>query len=206
MISLQVHNFTKKFNRHTIFSDLSFEHTGGILGISGANGSGKSTLMKCMAYLLRPNSGTIIWKQDEEVMNQKLVKAHLGYAAPYINLYAELSVEENLRFLVEAGGKSAQEDRLSVLLEKVQIPHLSDQLFGSLSTGQQQRVKLAAALVREPEILMLDEPGSNLDEKGHALVSEIVKEAAETGTLVFLASNDPNEIAMCDTVLNVSDE
>ena len=206
MISLQVHNFTKKFNRHTIFSDLSFEHTGGILGISGANGSGKSTLMKCMAYLLRPNSGTIIWKQDEEVMNQKLVKAHLGYAAPYINLYAELSVEENLRFLVEAGGKSAQEDRLSVLLEKVQIPHLSDQLFGSLSTGQQQRVKLAAALVREPEILMLDEPGSNLDEKGHALVSEIVKEAAETGTLVFLASNDPNEIAMCDTVLNVSEE
>lgn len=206
MISLQVHNFTKKFNRHTIFSDLSFEHTGGILGISGANGSGKSTLMKCMAYLLRPNSGTIIWKQDEEVMNQKLVKAHLGYAAPYINLYAELSVEENLRFLVEAGGKSAKEDRLSVLLEKVQIPHLSDQLFGSLSTGQQQRVKLAAALVREPEILMLDEPGSNLDEKGHALVSEIVKVAAETGTLVFLASNDPNEIAMCDTVLNVSEE
>jgi ABC-type protease/lipase transport system fused ATPase/permease subunit len=53
---------------------------------------------------------------------------------------------------------------------------------------------------------MLDEPGSNLDEKGHALVSEIVKVAAETGTLVFLASNDPNEIALCDTVLNVSEE
>ncbi|MCP9290646.1 MULTISPECIES: heme ABC exporter ATP-binding protein CcmA [Gracilimonas] len=206
MISLQVQNLSKKYNRHTIFSDLSFEHTGGILGISGANGSGKSTLMKCLAYLLRPNSGTIIWKQDEESMNQKQVKAKLGYAAPYINLYAELSVEENLRFLVEAGGKSAHEDRLSALLEKVQIPHLSDQLFGSLSTGQQQRVKLAAALVRKPEILMLDEPGSNLDEKGHALVSEIVKEAAEAGTLVFLASNDPNEIALCDTVLNVSEE
>ncbi len=205
MTSLQVQNLTKKFNRHTIFSDLSFEHTGGILGISGANGSGKSTLMKCLAHLLRPNSGTITWKQHGEVINQKQVKAHLGYAAPYINLYAELSVEENLRFLVEAGGRAAEKNQLSALLEKVQIPHLSDQLFGSLSTGQQQRAKLAASLVREPQILMLDEPGSNLDEKGHTLVSEIVKEAAETGTLVFLASNDPNEISLCDTVLNVSE-
>ncbi|WP_290966252.1 ABC transporter ATP-binding protein [Gracilimonas sp.] len=206
MISLQVQNLTKKFNRHTIFSDLNFEHTGGILGISGANGSGKSTLVKCLSYLLRPNSGTIIWKQNDEVMDQKQVKAQMGYAAPYINLYAELSVEENLRFLIEAGGRVGRGDRLSALLEKVQIPHLSDQLFGSLSTGQQQRIKLAAALVRKPKILMLDEPGSNLDEKGHTLVSEIVIEAAEAGTLVFLASNDPNEIALCDTVLNVSDE
>ncbi|MBO6585757.1 MAG: ABC transporter ATP-binding protein [Gracilimonas sp.] len=189
-----------------MFSDLNFEHTGGILGISGANGSGKSTLVKCLSYLLRPNSGTIIWKQNDEVMDQKQVKAQMGYAAPYINLYAELSVEENLRFLIEAGGRVGRGDRLSALLEKVQIPHLSDQLFGSLSTGQQQRIKLAAALVRKPKILMLDEPGSNLDEKGHTLVSEIVIEAAEAGTLVFLASNDPNEIALCDTVLNVSDE
>ncbi|MGN8226276.1 ABC transporter ATP-binding protein [Gracilimonas sp. BCB1] len=206
MISLQVDKLTKKFNRHTIFSDLSFEHKGGVLGIAGANGSGKSTLVKCLSYLLRPNSGTIIWKQNDEVMDQKQVKAHMGYAAPYINLYSELSVEENLRFLVEAGGRTAQGGQLSALLEKVQIPHLCDQLYGSLSTGQQQRAKLAASLVREPQILMLDEPGSNLDEKGHTLVSEIVKEAAEAGTLVFLASNDPDEISLCDTVLNVSEE
>ncbi|WP_421773979.1 ABC transporter ATP-binding protein [Gracilimonas sp.] len=205
MISLQVDKLTKKFNRHIIFSGLCFEHAGGVLGISGANGSGKSTLMKCLAYLLRPNSGTLTWKQGEQVMDQKQVKAHMGYAAPYINLYSELSVEENLRFLVEAGGRAAQGDRLSALLEKVQILDLRDQLYGSLSTGQQQRAKLAASLVREPQILMLDEPGSNLDEKGHTLVSEIVKEAAKAGTLVFLASNDPDEISLCNTVLNVGE-
>jgi ABC-type multidrug transport system ATPase subunit len=203
MISLQAEQLAKKFNAHSIFSDLSFSHSEGILGISGANGSGKSTLLKCLSYLLRPNSGGIIWKKDEQSMNQKEVKAHIGYAAPYINLYAELSVFENLKFLVEAGGVSAKTDELIDLLERVQVPHLKDQLFGSLSTGQQQRAKLAASLVRNSKILMLDEPGSNLDEKGHTLVSKIVKEASDSGTLVFLASNDPAEISLCDSVIEL---
>jgi ABC-type multidrug transport system ATPase subunit len=203
MISLQVEQLTKKFNTHTIFSDLSFSHAEGILGISGANGSGKSTLMKCLAYLMRPKSGSIIWRKDEQCMNQKEVKALIGYAAPYINLYAELSVLENLKFLVEVGGLSSDKESLNHLLEKVQIPHLKEQLFGSLSTGQQQRAKLAAALVRDPDILMLDEPGSNLDEKGHTLVSQIVKEASQAKKMIILASNDPSEIALCDEVLKV---
>lgn len=204
MISLQVKDLTKKFNQHLIFEDLSFEHTQGVLGISGSNGSGKSTLLKCLAFLLRPNSGSLNWKKDGEPLNQKNLKAELGYAAPYIQLYTELSVLENLRFLIEAGGTKADEDYLEELISQVQIPHLADQLFGSLSTGQQQRVKLAAAMVRQPSVLMLDEPGSNLDEKGHALVSSIVKEAASSGALVILASNDPNEITLCDHVIELS--
>ena len=201
MISLHVHDLTKKFNRHTIFSALSFEHKKGVLGISGVNGSGKSTLLKSLAFLIRPNSGSIVWKEDGQEMNQEQLKANTGFAAPYINLYSELSVIENLRFLIEAGGVSANENTLVALLERVQIPHLKDQLFGSLSTGQQQRAKLASALVRDPGVLMLDEPGSNLDEKGHELVTQIVKHASETNQLVFLASNDPNEIALCDQIL-----
>jgi ABC-type multidrug transport system ATPase subunit len=203
MISLQVDDLTKKFNRHTIFSSLSFEHENGILGISGANGSGKSTLMKCLAFLLRPTSGSILWKEDEHLMNQKELKAKIGFTAPYINLYAELSVTENLRFLIEAGGNTAHENDLTELLERIQITHLKDQLYGSLSTGQQQRAKLASALVRDPQVLMLDEPGSNLDEKGHELVTRIVREASEAGKLIFIASNDPTEIALCNEVIEM---
>jgi ABC-type multidrug transport system ATPase subunit len=203
MISLQVNELTKKFNRHTIFSMLSFEHERGVLGISGANGSGKSTLLKSLAFLIRPNSGSIVWKEDGHEIDQEQLKANTGFAAPYINLYSELSVIENLRFLIEAGGVPASESALLALLERVQIPHLKDQLFGSLSTGQQQRAKLASALVRDPKVLMLDEPGSNLDEKGHELVSRIVKEASEANKLVFLASNDPGEIALCDNILSI---
>lgn len=205
MISLKAKNLRKKFNTKTVFEGLSFEHHTGVLGISGSNGSGKSTLLKCLAYLLRPHSGSVVWKNDEHLMNQKEVKSHIGYAAPYINLYAELSVAENLIFLMEAGGAQAKTEEIHTLLERAQIPHLRDQLFGSLSTGQQQRAKLAAALVRNPKILMLDEPGSNLDEKGHELVSSIVHSEAEKGTLIFLASNDPNEIDLCDEVIDMVD-
>ncbi|SMO72715.1 ABC transporter ATP-binding protein [Gracilimonas mengyeensis] len=204
MITVSAQDVTKKFNQHLIFSEMSFQHSRGILGISGANGSGKSTLMKCLAGLLRPNSGSIEWQDDGKQLSSSEVKAAIGYAAPYINLYAELSVIENLRFLLEAGGHPAKESKLIQLLERVQIPELRDQLFGSLSTGQQQRTKLAAALVRSPRVLMLDEPGSNLDEKGVALVKSIVQESAESGTMVILASNDEREIALCDEVLELS--
>lgn len=203
MISVQVNNLTKKYNQHTIFSELNFEHEKGVLGISGENGSGKSTLMKCLVYLLRPNAGSISWENGQKLMDQKQVKAKVGYLAPYINLYSELSVLENLRFLIEAGGIKADEDQLSGLLGKMEIIHLKDQLFGKLSTGQQQRAKLAAALVRDPQILLLDEPGSNLDKKGHELVTRIVREASEAEKLVFIASNDPAEIALCDEVVEL---
>jgi ABC-type multidrug transport system ATPase subunit len=203
MFSLQAQNLTKKFNRHVVFENLSFEHQKGILGIAGANGSGKSTLLQCLAFLKRPNQGSVLWQNDGTPVNQQQLKSNLGFAAPYINLYAELSVWENLFFLIEAGGKSVDENHLHQLLEEVQIPHLKDQLFGSLSTGQQQRTKLAAALVRDPEVLMLDEPGSNLDKKGQELVTSIVQTEAKKGTLILLASNNPEEIELCDGVVNM---
>lgn len=203
MISVKATDLTKKFNNKIIFQGLSFEHRNGVFGIAGDNGSGKSTLLKCLAYLLRPNSGKVEWKKSEKLLSQKEMKSQLGYAAPYINLYAELTVAENLQFLKEARGNISSEEDLSNLLRRCQILHLKDQLFGSLSTGQQQRAKLAAALVNDPHILMLDEPGSNLDKDGHALVSSIIENEVSKGTLVIIASNDPDEISLCHHVLTV---
>jgi ABC-type multidrug transport system ATPase subunit len=205
MISLRVDNITKKYNRHIIFDKLSFEHENGILGISGPNGSGKSTLLKCLAFLVRPNSGSVIWQINGEDLSQDALKAHIGFAAPYINLYSELSVSENLYFLMEARGEKADPDKIEELITQFQILDFKDKLYGNLSTGQQQRVKLASALIRDPKILMLDEPGSNLDEKGRELVSSIIQEASDAGKMIFLASNDPNEIALCDVVLNLDE-
>lgn len=203
MISVKATDLTKKFNNKIIFQGLSFEHRNGVFGIAGDNGSGKSTLLKCLAYLLRPNSGKVEWKKSEKLLSQKEMKSQLGYAAPYINLYAELTVAENLQFLKEARGNISSEKDLFNLLRRCQILHLKDQLFGSLSTGQQQRAKLAAALVNDPDILMLDEPGSNLDKDGHALVSSIIENEVSKGTLVIIASNDPDEISLCHHVLTV---
>lgn len=204
MLKLQAEHLSKKFNQKTVFRDLSFELNNGILGISGSNGSGKSTLMKCLAGLLKPSGGQITWSQHDEVLDTQEVKPYLGYAAPYINLYSELNIEENLRFLLEVNRIPVFESNLKQLLESVQIASIRKQKFGSLSTGQKQRVKLAAALVRDPQVLMLDEPGSNLDAKGHKLVEHLVGEALSKKKLVIIASNDPAEIELCDQVIHLT--
>lgn len=203
MISLQVQNLGKKYGVKPVLKGLSFEYNSGILGISGINGSGKSTLMKCLSYLLRPSSGSVIWKDGDHELHQNEVKAILGYAAPYINLYSELSVTENLNFLMEVGGNNPSEGYLDKILDFVQLAGKKNERYGSLSTGQQQRLKLAATLIRNSKILMLDEPGSNLDQKGHALVSEMVADAKKAGKKIIIASNNPDEINLCDQVVEL---
>lgn len=204
MLSLEVHQLTKTYNRRSVLTNLSFRHSEGILGISGANGSGKSTLIKCLAHLLRPNKGTIIWKDDSKLLSKEDVKPLISFAAPYINLYSELTAFENLEFIQEVSGEQKNTGAINQILEFVQMSEYGTQLFKQLSTGQQQRIKLASALVRNSKILFLDEPGSNLDEKGHELVKKIVYQQKEKGILVVLASNDPQEISLCDHVVKLT--
>lgn len=205
MISLSVSNLTKKYNRKTVLDNIQFDHSSGVLGISGSNGSGKSTLMKCLAGLLRPNSGKFIWKMNGDLLSQTEFKNYIGFAAPYISLYEELTVIENLRFLSEVSQKNLDEAELQELLSKTETNLLKEKLYKSLSTGQQQRVKLASSLIRNPKILFWDEPGSNLDSDGHELVKTLLAEQKEKGALIFLASNDPDEIALCDKKIVLSD-
>jgi len=204
MISLKVDELTKMYNRKPVLHELSFEHTTGVLGIAGANGSGKSTLLKCLAYLVRPNSGSISWEKEGERFGKVSARTSMGYAAPYLNLYDDLTLLENLEFLGEVSRCRHHEDFYPELLARVQMLDFQHRLFKSLSTGQQQRVKLAAALVRNPEILLLDEPGSNLDSKGHHLVQQIVEERVKADKLVIIATNDPNELELCDNIVELS--
>lgn len=204
MIFLKVQQLTKKYNRNIVFDAISFTHQQGILGISGSNGSGKSTLLKCLAYLVRPNSGSVEWFNDNAAISKEEIKSTIGYAAPYINLYDEMTVLENLKFIGELSYSNPDGSFYDELLTQSEMSSFKDRVFKSLSTGQQQRVKLASSLVRKPKILFWDEPGSNLDEKGHKLVARIVDQQKKKGTLVILASNDPDEIALCDSVIKLS--
>ena len=115
-----------------------------------------------------------------------------------------MTVLENLSFLAEVSLQDVDGHFYQELLSRTDIESLSGKLYKSLSTGQQQRVKLASSLIRNPDVLFWDEPGSNLDTDGHALVKKIVDEQKEKGTLILLASNDPNEIGLCDEVVNLA--
>ncbi|HKK45705.1 MAG TPA: ABC transporter ATP-binding protein [Balneolaceae bacterium] len=203
MISLQVLQLEKSFGNKTIFSDVSFDHQGQSLGIAGANGSGKSTFLKCLAYLLRPNKGHLEWWRDGEPMNKTVFKNKLGYAAPYINLYDELSCKENLAFLAKVRHEKKYEAEIDYWINKVALKEVADQPFGKLSTGQQQRLRLASALFHQPDILMLDEPGSNLDEAGIHIVAEIADSFKKPDKLLIIASNDREELNLCDQIFSI---
>lgn len=204
--SLHIKNLSKHFGSRDILHNISFSFEKGSLGIAGPNGSGKSTLLKCLAGLLSPNSGDLSWYQNEQLMDDGALKENLGYAAPYINLYDELSCRENLEFLLKLRGSNTITQTATAALKRTVVGELAEQPFGTLSTGQRQRMRLAAALVHDPDVLFLDEPGANLDEKGRKMIERLVAEFREAGKLVIIASNNTEELDLCDRVFSVEKE
>lgn len=184
-----------------VLEGVSFTHERGALGIAGPNGSGKSTLLKCLAGLVKPTSGSVQWTQDQDDIE---LRQHLGYAAPYIQYYPELTCRENLHFLARMRRLDFSADIPNKLLDEVHLAGRADQAYGSLSTGQQQRFRLAALLLYRPRIIMLDEPGSNLDAEGRAMVQQLVERFVNENRLVLLASNQAEELAWCDRTLSVN--
>lgn len=206
MITLDVIKLKKSFGRHNVFSDVSFHYSGASLAIAGSNGSGKSTFLRCLGHLMRPTSGNFEWTQDGDVLEREEIRKSIGYSAPYINLYDELSCRENLHFLSKMRHLSMNADFIDLWIHKVELAHVADQPFGTLSTGQKQRLRLASALFHDPKILLLDEPGSNLDEAGRALVNSIAESYQSPERLLMIASNNPEELALCEKVYSIEEE
>lgn len=204
MVSVQLENLTRQYGPKTVFNDLNirFEHV--VCGIRGANGSGKSTLLKCMAGLLHPTKGQVIWFLSGKELSDEDFRLQSGVAAPYISLYPQLSVAENINFIRNLRAKSSlkQANELHVNLS---LPTIWEKKYSDLSTGQQQRARLAASVAHDPSILLLDEPSSNLDEAGHELVHQMIKARQQAGLFTIIASNDPREWAWCEYMLNLDE-
>lgn len=205
MIKLTVTSLNKQFGRKKVLRDLNFSCKSTVLGISGSNGSGKSTLLKCISRLMKPSSGNIEWTKNGTFIKPDHLKTNLGFVAPYVQYYEELTVMENLQFITDLKNKSEFNSPQS-LLERFGIPGLSNSLYGELSTGQQQRVKLAGALIYKPDILILDEPGSNLDESGRDDIKKMVTEYSDKEKLLVLASNQQYELDLCDEIVKLTQD
>lgn len=202
MIELKADNLEKRFGQKTVFSNLTIERGTPVLGIAGINGSGKSTLLKCLAGLLKPSSGSVHWAIDGEEIKRLNLKNRLGFAAPYIQLYEELTIRENLEFIRNVRSLHLK-NSISELLGLFGAKQLLELHFGELSTGQQQRIKLAAAIIHDPDILLLDEPGSNLDEAGKEIILSLVERYKDTGRMVVIASNQQDELALCNEIIKL---
>jgi ABC-type multidrug transport system ATPase subunit len=203
MLKVQVNNLSKTFGQKKIFTNVTFNISDGITGIAGPNGSGKTTLLKCLSLLLRPTSGSVIWYRDEQKLSPTDLKKSMGYAAPYLNHYSELTCFENLNFICQLRHIKNADAIIQSLLDRIGLHSKMDEQFGNLSSGQQQRIKLAAAILYKPDILFLDEPGTNLDRKGHDFIKTIVQEWNTEKRLLILATNDPQELNLCDEIIHI---
>jgi len=199
--SIHSENLSKLFGRRLIFRNINFNwEEKGIFGISGPNGSGKSTLVKIIAGLIAPSSGRIIHKNSgEEIIPEKLHN-HIGFVSPYLVLYEEFSARENLKIFAKIRGISLNEERINNYFKKFLLDTRKDDLVKTYSSGMKQRLKFVFALMHFPEVLIFDEPTSNLDEEGKKVVYDIISEEGKT-LIVIIASNEAKDLELCNDVL-----
>lgn len=191
----------RSFGPRKVFGPLSFATTPGkVLGVAGANGSGKTTLVKTLVGLIRPSAGSV-WLEDGTGAKTAVRDASrlLGWCAPDLALYGELTPAENLEFFARVSGRPIPREDAERRIAEVGLDPKRLRTIHTrfLSTGQRQRVKLAYSVLGSPAVLFLDEPGSNLDEAGHRAVETIVTAQRARGSVV-LATNDPVELALAD--------
>ena len=164
--------------------------TGESLAVVGPNGSGKSTLVRMIAGLLRPDSGTISHSFGSEVVKRETWHRHIGLVSPELALYEELSGFENLDFGNRVGGWGKTSKEYASVLEEVGLGGRGKDLVSTYSSGMKQRLKYAAAFLKDPALLLLDEPTANLDEDG---VARVWASLARRQLALIIATNEPQE-------------
>ncbi len=201
---LSVEGLAKRYGRRALFRGLDFElGPGDSLAVTGRNGAGKSTLLQIVAGVRAPTAGTVrLWLRGEEV-EPDVRPLRTGFVAPYLNLYDAFSARENLDFLARARRLADAEARITAVLDRVGLGGRGDDLVRTYSSGMKQRVRLAAALLAGPSLLLLDEPTSNLDAPGRAVVETAAHAHCEAGGILLVATNVDHEAALCAQSIEV---
>lgn len=204
---LEAKGISKYFNRGAfIFKniDLSIENNSAI-ALTGYNGSGKSTFLKIIAGVLKPSKGAISLTINGDKIQNTEIYRHISLVAPYLNVYEEFTSFEILEIMANIRGIDYKKDKSKALLEQLNIIRAANQPINTYSSGMKQRLKFALALQNNPEILFLDEPGTNLDNDGLEIVKEFIVNHVNSGGAAIIASNDKRETDFCNFELRIND-
>lgn len=206
-VFLKTVDLEKSFLNKVIFRNVNLDlKSGDSLAVTGRNGSGKSTLLKVIANLIKPNRGEVLVGCDSGVVPAEKVHNCFGMIAPYLNLYDELTALENLEFFYDLKCSyrpaSDKKEHLKYLLNRINLFSRRNDEIKNFSSGMKQRIKLAFAIINNPEILLMDEPRTNLDSEGIDLVYKIADEHKENGILI-LATNESEDTKLCSDVISI---
>ena len=188
---LTINNLTKKYGYITAVKNLTFNiEKGNIYGILGPNGSGKSTTLGVVLNVVNKTSGNFSWYGGKLSTHQALKKVGAIIERP--NFYPYMTAHQNLKLVCKI--KGVDNDRIDEKLKIVDLLDRRNHMFKTFSLGMKQRLAIASALLNNPEILILDEPTNGLDPQGIHQVREIIKEIANNGTTILLASHLLDEV------------
>ncbi len=198
-ISLQ--NVGKRYNRDWIFRHLNFEFSPATsYAITGANGSGKSTLLQVIAGATLHSEGKLFYHKTGDGIVEHPYR-HIAIAAPYLELIEEFTAKELLEF--HAGFKTLTAP-IPLILQSVNLEKAADKQIRYFSSGMKQRLKLAQAFFSESEILLLDEPTTNLDSEGVNLYQALVQNQVYN-RMLLVSSNVPQEYEFCKEIIRMED-
>jgi heme exporter protein A len=170
----------------------------GAIAITGVNGSGKSTLLRIVAGLLRPSGGTLAFAHRGRALAPLARRGVIGFASPELAFYPEFTCAENLRFAASAHGLADPDGAVAAALGALGLASRRHDRVGALSSGMQQRLRLAFAVLHRPPVLLLDEPGAHLDDDGRRTMEAFVAAHVRAGGLALIATNEEREWRLAD--------
>ena len=202
-MSIQLTSLTKKYNTQIAVNAISFTvNKGEILGFLGPNGAGKSTTMKMLTGFVKPSEGEVFVNGVNVVQNPIEAQKKIGYLPENNPLYLDMYVKEYLQF--HATMHSIENNRIEEVIEKVGLTPEAHKLIKQLSKGYRQRVGLAAAILHNPDVLVLDEPTTGLDPNQLVEIRELIKELGRD-KIVLLSTHIMQEVeAMCNRVVIIN--
>jgi ABC-2 type transport system ATP-binding protein len=197
-VAIDVKGLTKRYGERTVVDGLTMQvRQGEIYGFLGPNGSGKTTSIRMMCGLLTPDAGAGHTLGLDVVREAGEIKKRVGYMTQRFGLYEDLSIRENLDFIARVYGVAPRRERVDAALERLGLASRAGQLAGRLSGGWKQRLALAACMLHEPELLLLDEPTAGVDPGARRDFWNQIHALAARGITVLVSTHYMDEAERC---------
>jgi ABC-2 type transport system ATP-binding protein len=200
-LAIDVHDLCKSFGALTAVNHVSIQiEQGHITGFLGPNGSGKTTTLRMLCGLLTPDSGSGRVLGLEFPREAEAIKRQTGYMTQRFSLYEDLTIEENLNFIARVYSLDNVARRVTDTLEKLGLANRRKQLAGQLSGGWKQRLALAAAVMHEPKLLLLDEPTAGVDPQARRDFWDEIHRLSDEGLTVLVSTHYMDEAERCHEI------
>ena len=201
-MSLVVNTLCKNYGHQVAVNEVSFElKPGEIVGFLGPNGAGKSTTLKMLAGFLEADKGAIVLNGERIHQNASTVKKQIGYLPESNALYQDLYVKEYLQFLTAVHSITNAGEAIQSVIEKTRLGQMQDKKIAALSKGYKQRLGIAAAIIHQPRLILLDEPTAGLDPNQLIEIRALIQSLSRDTMILFSTHILQEVTAICDRVL-----